>query len=212
MPTIELFESTGAIEAQEVTTNKNHKSTGQPSSVAQYYLYPVRRPGDGSGVLLTSSFTNNLFAKVSGVYSKIRRPRWKIEVPNLAEGKIKLFYAMRDSYTKPHEAFDGSLTFLGAGTTYLFPRTGSVSPSTTTEYEYQYINNATFFTDYLVTQILVEQNDDDDERFLGNDGKEDGFENPLAEPYPLPDPIPLPIPDGELPLHIIITFEFDLYE
>jgi len=160
MPTIELFESTGSPEAQEVTTNKNLKSTGSPTSSAEYYLYPIRRP-EGS-TLLSNSFTNNLYAKVSGTYSKITRPRWKIDVPDTTSDNVRLFYAMRDQYFQPMSGYDGSLTHLNNTVKYLFPRTGNTSPSTTTEYKYEHTANQTIYTDYLVMQLLVEPSAEDD--------------------------------------------------
>lgn len=161
--TLEIFKSTGNPEVSEIVTNSNFKLDGQANSVAEYYLYPIARPEDNN--LLSESFANVIFAKFSGTYTKFARPRWKIEVPDLTLDKCKLFIGRRNIYSEPDGSYDGTLSYLNNQTVYLFPATGLINPTNATSYEYEWLTNQTIFTDYLVSQLLIEPGQDTD---IGN--------------------------------------------
>jgi len=161
--TIELFKSTGTPETSEIVTNNNFKVDGQANSLAEYYFYPITRP-EGSD-LLSESFANMIFAKLSGTYTKFSRPRWKIEVPDLTLDKAKLFVGRRNVYAEPDGSYDGSLAYLNDTTVYLFPNTGLTDPTNATSFKYDWTTNQTVFSDYLVMQLLTESGSDTD---IGN--------------------------------------------
>jgi len=165
----ELFERTSTA-THTLISQINFKSTGV--AVDAYYLNTVNRPDNDGAVQFQASYTKVIYAKVSGTYNRIERPRWRIEAPDLiGNDKVHLFVGMRDSYTQPVGTPDYTLTNLNEGKDF-FPNTGvALSPTTYTK---QWLNDTTFYTNYLVLQVYVQKGTDTE--FLNSEQFEVKFE------------------------------------
>ena len=172
--TKQLFERTGASTHTELS-NINFKSSGLQADA--YYLYTVNRPDLNGTQMMQSSYTKIVYAKVSGTYGRIERPRWQISAPDLiGNDKLHLMVGMRSAYTQPTQSTDYTLTNLNEAK-YLFPNTDTSLGATS--YQKVWTANQTFYTNYLVMQVLVE--DGADAEFLNSQQFEVKFEYDVYE-------------------------------
>ena len=172
--TKQLFERTGASTHTELS-NINFKSSGLQADA--YYLYTVNRPDVDGAQQMQSSYTKVVYAKVSGTYGRIERPRWQINAPDLiSSDKAHLMVGMRSAYTQPTESTDYTLTNLNEPK-YLFPNTATSLGATS--YQKVWTANQTFYTNYLVLQVLVEKGGDAE--FLNSQQFEVKFEYDVYE-------------------------------
>ena len=163
--TVEIYEDSGTAVAGRGTTriaveNIGWKSSGLDESNS--YIYnPITR----SETDVVWSFTKYNFMKISGTYAAGARPR--IEIRGNVAGappagydgttKVKLYYKLTNEYITPSAAMDGSLIYLPPGVTTLYPKLSTVGPEDATSSYVQHLTgNATYFSQYLVTQLLVE--------------------------------------------------------
>ena len=157
MITFEIFEETGPVVSGRgsVTqvTNVNWKRVGDTSNA--YYYYPLRRPTSGRDQTL--SFKKYIFFKVSGSYSYIKNLKIFITPIDAAQASnYQLFYKFSNVYEEPTDSFDGKMIFSGNQSIVWTPNTSEVSPLQATS-RAACVNNKTFYTGYLVTQMRVNQ-------------------------------------------------------
>lgn len=152
--TIQIFERTGPAGSpdDQLVTNMNWKSQSLNDALHKYYYFPIRLPqGD---ILASYSVPKYLYAKISGTYSKIKRIRWKIVGP--AEDGILVRMGTSASYSTPQPKLHGDLTWIQDNTEQLIvPRLSTTSPTGSPQLLNTLAANTTYFTDFLVTQLMI---------------------------------------------------------
>jgi len=84
-------------------------------------------------------------------------------------GAIRLFYKLTNIYEQPNSTWDGSLMYIAPGETkILYPAVSTTGPEAATSYLQYLTANATYYSQYLVTQLVVEQGTEVD---FGNIGE-----------------------------------------
>lgn len=162
---VELYEDSGTAVAGRGTTriaveNIGWKSSGLDESNS-YIYHPITR----SETDVVWSYTKYNFMKISGTYAAGARPRIQIS-GNVAgaapEGydsttKVKLYYKLTNEYETPSNAMDGSLIYVPPGGITVYPKLSTVGPEdASSTYVHHLAGNTTYFSQYLVTQLLVE--------------------------------------------------------
>ena len=103
--------------------------------------------------------------KIAGTYAKGSRPRIRITgnytgaPPTGYAGtdKVKLFYKLTDIYEQPNNTWDGTLMYIGPGDSHvLYPTVSTTGPEAAATYQQYLTGNATYYSCYLVTQLVVE--------------------------------------------------------
>lgn len=172
---ITLYEETGVPVSGRGTVspviNFGWKSSGTDDS--DHYVYdPILTPAGTNAV--TQSYTKVHFFKIDGTYAKAVRPRITISHKQTridgyeGYGKILLHYRFMDSYEQPHSGWDGATTFIPwkniilpdnsvveLTTTTIYPKLSTTGPHTGQQYVSELAANGTYYTQYLVTQLLV---------------------------------------------------------
>lgn len=162
---VELYEDSGTAVAGRGTTriaveNIGWKSSGLDESNS-YIYHPITR----SETDVVWSYTKYNFMKISGTYAAGARPRIQISgnVAGLApEGyqsttKVKLYYKLTNEYETPSNAMDGSLIYVPPGGITVYPKLSTVGPEdASSTYVHHLAGDTTYFSQYLVTQLLVE--------------------------------------------------------
>lgn len=162
---VELYEDSGTAVAGRGTTriaveNIGWKNSGLDESNS-YIYHPITR----SETDVVWSYTKYNFMKISGTYAAGARPRIQIS-GNVAgaapEGyqsttKVKLYYKLTNEYETPSNAMDGSLIYVPPGGITVYPKLSTVGPEdASSTYVHHLAGNTTYFSQYLVTQLLVE--------------------------------------------------------
>lgn len=163
--TVELYEDSGALAAGRGTTriaveNIGWKSSGLDESNS-YIYHPITR----STTDVVWSYTKYNFMKISGTYAAGARPRIKIS-GNVAGAplkdykgttKVKLYYKLTNEYETPSNSMDGSLIYVPPGGITVYPKLSTTGPEdAAAAYVHHLAGNTTYFSQYLVTQLLVE--------------------------------------------------------
>lgn len=163
---VEFYQDTGPTVSDHGTTrvsvnNIGWKSNGLDESHS-YVFYPVNRSIAGAQ---TWCYTQYTYVKVSGTFPAAGRPKFYISgavdgaAPegHIGTNKIRLFYKLTNVYAPPSALMDGSLIYLPPGVTQvLYPMMSGVGPELATSYIQHLTGNTTYYTQYLVTQLLVE--------------------------------------------------------
>lgn len=176
---IEFFERTGpsAAPITEPIDNNNWKREDLRDSLYKYYYYPIKRP---EGTINNLSYSRYLFAKISGLYPKIKRLRWKISNINTNKN-VKFMFGQSNIYTTPTNSLHPLVTpTTNVSEIYLYPNYSTISPTQATEYLSNLEENGTYYTDFIISQLWV-----GDGPFLGNVDPLT-FEIELEEYLPLP--------------------------
>lgn len=159
---VDFFRQSGNPGTSELTTNSNFMRVPGHYSAETFYLHPIRRLEKANPTPIQYSYNNYIYVKLSGTYGTLKRPRFKVVVPSMgnnnAKTKMRFMCGLRNSYEIPKDSFDGTLMFKDAGTYYFYP---SMSPDQNINAEYQgeFNNNEISYTNYLVTQLLLDTND-----------------------------------------------------
>ena len=159
---IKIYDVPNDVDLPVEVSNANLKNSALAAPNAPYYLYPIRRPESN---LIQFSFTNKIFAEITGTYSTIKRLRWKIDVPDLNPVKSAFYYSLSYVYSDPTISFDGNGIYINDKTLNINPRTSDVAPTSATDFNYVWTNNKTVYTDYLQFQLAVQQAEETD---IGN--------------------------------------------
>lgn len=175
---VQVFEETGAIaggRGSVVTeiTNLNWKSSADPAQV--YYLNPVKRPsqfGHDDQEFIgdqNNSYKRFIFFKVSGTYSIVKDFRIIVSVSLPEQAKdCDLFYKMTNVYEVPNQSYDGSMLYVPKDKDIIIhPMLNGSSPNLATTRPIVMGPNATFYTNYFVTQMRVPGQVDAD-KMIGN--------------------------------------------
>lgn len=163
--TVELYEDSGTAVAGRGTTriaveNIGWKNSGLDESNS-YIYHPITR----SETDVVWSYTKYNFMKISGTYAAGARPRIQISgdvAGSAPEGyqsttKVKLYYKLTNEYETPSNAMDGSLIYVPPGGITVYPKLSTVGPEdAASTYVHHLAGNTTYFSQYLVTQLLVE--------------------------------------------------------
>jgi hypothetical protein len=155
---VEIWEKSGAGGTSELATNVNFKNYSGVDSLYKYYQYPVRRPtGD---TLYNVSYQQVIYGKFSGTYAYAKRPRWSLGSGILAN-KGRIYYALSNTYPGATPLLRSDLTLVTQP--YLFPNISSTSPEAATSYIQTLSGNTTYYTQYLILQLYINQ-----DTFVGN--------------------------------------------
>lgn len=164
---ISLWEDSGPVvnnkgSVREQVTNIGWKD-GITSDVTPYVYDRISRPEGGS--VFTYSYKKYNFIKFIGT-NPGSRLRISIKNTNLNQqppddfygclGGLKLFYKLTNVYEDPSKEWDGSLIFVPETTLTIYPRTSTLGPENATAYNQYYTANVTYYSEYLVTQLAVE--------------------------------------------------------
>lgn len=176
--TVELFQDTGAVTSGHGTTRLSVNNVGWKDSPLDetntYVFYPLVRPE------LTPfgySYKIHTYMKISGTYPLASRPRFRISGSVIGarppgyegEGNSRLFCKLTNTYSAPSKSFDGSLIYVEPGQELtLYPRMSTTGPEAATSYVKYLSANTTYYSEYLVTQLFVEQGMDIE---IGNIGQ-----------------------------------------
>lgn len=167
--TIQLYQDTGAVVSGHGTTripvtNIGWKSNGTDETNS-YVFYPINRPEDVA-TPFGYSFKQYHYIKISGAYPAGSRLRFNISGGVNAtrpagyegSGSARLFYKLTNTYQVPDDTFDGSMIFLPSGTTQMiYPTVSTTGPEAATSYIKHLAQDTTYYTQYLVTQLFVDQ-------------------------------------------------------
>ena len=155
---IDLYEDSGAVLSGHGTTriavdNIGWKSSGLDETNSFAY-YPVRRP---DGVPFTYSYQKYNFFRISGTHAKATRPVIIITGADLLlADQMRLHYKLSSTYEEATGGIDGSLMYLN-NTIRIYPKLSTIGPEDTGASYIQYLTSGTtYYTQYLVTQLLVE--------------------------------------------------------
>jgi len=162
---VELYEDSGAAVSGRGTTriaveNIGWKKSGSDESNS-YIYHPITR----SETDVVWSYTKYNFMKISGTYPAGARPRIQISgnvagsPPQGYEGttKVKLYYRLTNEYSESSDVMDGSLIYVPPGGITVYPKLSTTGPEdAASSYVHHLTGNTTYFSQYLVTQLLVE--------------------------------------------------------
>lgn len=179
--TVSLYEDSGPTVDGHGTTRILVDNIGWKSSSSdetnEYAYNPIIRP---EGVVpYTYSYKKYNYLEFHGTYVAGSRVRIKISgnitgaPPDDAAGtnKIRLFYKLTNTYEQPSNAFDGSLIYLPPGETkILYPTLSTTGPEVVGTYPQYLTADTTYYSQYLVTQLFVE-NDNGSMTSFGNIGE-----------------------------------------
>lgn len=107
------------------------------------------------------SFKVYTFFKLSGTYSKIKNPRFRIRVSVAAQASgAQLFYKLSNVYETPTNTLDGDMMLLAdsSGTIMqdpIYMNLSTVGPNAATSRDTVYANVSPLYTNYFVTQMRV---------------------------------------------------------
>lgn len=162
---VELYEDSGTAASGRGSTriaveNIGWKSNGTDETDSFIY-HPINR----SLTNCVWSYTKYNFIKISGTYPAAARPRIMITgavngtPPVGYEGttKVRLYYKLTNVYQTPSNSFDGSLIYLPPNTPQiLYPTVSTTGPEAATGYLQHLAGNTVYYSQYLVTQLMVE--------------------------------------------------------
>lgn len=180
--TIELYEDTGPVSAGRGSTTTLVDNIGWKDSpfdeTNAYVFYPLQRPIHPS--VYTMSYTKYNFFKITtdtlAPYSRLYiniTGNYVGSPPSGyrgCNGKVKLFYKMTNIYQPPSNSLTG-LTYIppGSGSLILLPFLSTTGPDTATStLPINLSSNTTYYTNYLVTQLFVEQGNWNDYGNIGS--------------------------------------------
>lgn len=166
--TITIFEDSGPLlngkgTNRTAVTNIGWKSNGLDETDPYIYGPLIRPEGDTP---FTYSFKKYNFLKIEGTYPIASRPRIKFTgnyngappqgYEKSGANQVRLYYKLTNEYETPNNDWDGSLMYLPPGVTQtVYPAMSVVGPELATTYPQYLIGNITYYTQYLVTQLLV---------------------------------------------------------
>lgn len=156
--TIELYERTGPAGSpvDTLVTNMNWKSQSLNDNVYKYFYYPIRLPSNGATT--SQSVPKYLYAKISGTYASARRVRWTIN--GQADVGTRVLVGKSATYVTPQPtlALSGILSTLPTNNTPInvFPHLSTAGPTSTPTFTPLLAGNQTYYTDFLVTQFVVD--------------------------------------------------------
>lgn len=164
--TCELYQDSGAVVSSHGATRISVDNIGWKSSgldeTYSYVYYPIRRPTTSP---FSYSYTQYTYGKVSGTYVNGRAPRFVISgnvngSPPLGyagTSGVRLYYKITSTYAAPTNTWDGSLIFIPGGSSLtLYPKINTTGPEAAGSYTHPLLANTTYYTQYLVTQLVVE--------------------------------------------------------
>ena len=173
---ITLYEDSGPVVDNKGTTrvavnNIGWKADGTDETGNPYAFSPVVRPKTPDE-LWSRSYKKYHFAKIEGTYANASRVRVKISngitgappagyetetslIMDTALQKVRIFYKLSNIYEQPNDAWDGELRFLQNGAVVLYPAVSTIGPEDATTYPQYLTPNTTYYTQYLITQLVV---------------------------------------------------------
>lgn len=165
--TVQLYQDSGAVVSSHGTTRISVTNVGWKNSgtdeTNSFVFYPIQRP---TAVPFAYSYMSYNYLKISGTYPQGSRLRMQISgsvtgsppVGYQGTTKSKLYYKLTNTYAVPSNAFDGSMIYLPEGVTQeLYPRVSTTGPEAATGYLKYLATDTTYYSEYLVTQLFVEQ-------------------------------------------------------
>lgn len=163
---IQIFEDHGAGPTAAEVNNVGWKSSIADETYL-YADYPIARP-DGINTLYTTSAVKYNYAKISGTYANATRVRFKLtgDVSGAAPAgydgtnKVRLYYKLTNTYS--NAAYDDQFLLSGSyiipgQTLILAPFLSTTGPDAATDFVNLLSANTTYYTNYLATQLYVEQ-------------------------------------------------------
>lgn len=137
--------------------------TNGAAEATQYPVYPIIRPASAP---LASSYEYFTFFKLSGTYAAGSRVR--IQISGNVNGAnadgyttvgtgARLYYRLSDTYYTPDATDNGDLVFYNGTTVTLFPKISITGPTTDLNYVQHLTADTTYYTQYLILRLLVEQ-------------------------------------------------------
>lgn len=156
-------------------TNVGWRAVGFAEDVSNYAAQPISRPLASTGAAFTVSYDYYTFFKISGVYFKASRPRFKIsgnpngDAPQIldeegnpignydgAKGGARLFFRLTDTYSTPVGLDQGDLVYYDGTPITLYPKMSLTGPTTDLQY-YKFLDaDTTYYSQMLHTRIYVE--------------------------------------------------------
>lgn len=150
--TVELWEDSGPLvggvpSSRELIANVNWKNAvGQ---APDYFSYPIRQTVGG----LNYSYPKFIYAKIYGTYATVKRLRWRLKYLPSTDNSVIMLWGQTNVYTQPAHTWTSGSPWVANGDRSCMlsltgPQGANILPTTLTP-------NTTYYTDYLVTQLLV---------------------------------------------------------
>lgn len=151
--TIELYEDSGPLVGgvpsnRQLIANVNWKNA--VGATPEYFNYPIRQTVGG----LNISYPKFIYAKISGTYTKVKRVRWQMKYKPSTDNTIVMVYGQTNTYTEPLKIWTGGSPWTNDGIDHAC-RLSTTGPQDAIAVPQPLVANTTYYTDYLVTQLIV---------------------------------------------------------
>lgn len=173
--TLEVWEDSGSEVSghgatRHVVDNVGHKASGLDETVL-FADYPIIRPSPGSANEsdnMALSYHKYTYFKVQGTYPVAAKLRVEVDGDLTGVGgstgiasKVRMLYKWTNVYEAPTDQLLSGST-MPNGTSIHIPMLSTVGPELATTMPTQLDGNGTYYTSYLVTQIMVDPSDLED--------------------------------------------------
>lgn len=164
--TIELWEDSGILAAGRGTVIQEVDNLGWKNSdldeTFKFSDYPIGRPYL-PGNTLTTSYKKYYYYKIYGTYSNADQPEIKFSIdPNGQATKLSVIYKWSNVYATPDTSLLSGTTIDPNKLPVWKPLLSTTGPNGTMSEITSLINNTTYFTPYLITQLATFPSDEND--------------------------------------------------
>ena len=163
--TIELWEDSGPQVIGRGTTSIEVDNLGwKDSDLDETFIfsdYPLGRPFGSS--IISTSYKKYYFYKIYGTYTDADQPQIKFDGTPLGTAtKLNVLYKWTNVYQTPDNVLLDGTTFDPNIPPIWFPQLSTTGPDGTMSEVTKLINNTTYYTPYLVTQLIIYPSTDSD--------------------------------------------------
>ncbi len=167
---LSVWEDSGAVVSSHGTTRDEVDNLGFKDSAlseaTHFVEYPIRRPIDDE--IFTLSYKKYYYFKFAGTYSSVRNFTAYLSGNPVGDAsKVRVLYKWTNVYEVPDNNLLDGVFYDPTNTPFWNPKISTVGPEAATSYITP-AANATYYTQYLVTQLYVEKSDDVDYGNIGS--------------------------------------------
>lgn len=172
---LEVWEDSGPLitghgTTRHIVSNVGHKASGLDENTL-FADYPITRPSPGSGNESDNaafSYHKYTYFKIQGTYPAAAQIRVELDGDLSGVGgatgiasKVRLLYKWTNIYQEPSDIIlSGSTAF--HGNSIHIPMLSTVGPEDASGLVNQLATNTTYYTNYLVTQLMIDPSDLED--------------------------------------------------
>lgn len=169
---LQIFEDAGALSLGRGTVTQEIDNIGWKNSILdetyEFSEYPIVRPY-GTGQYFACSFKKYVFFKISGTYEDAQN--WRIYFEGTNNGSpgseiadnVQIFYKWTNTYATPDaNLLNGTLLDFDNLPTWNMRRLATTGPNGTLSDVTDLVDDTTYYTPYLVTQVVAYKSTWDD--------------------------------------------------